>query len=82
MWRVEGSDFLAEQAACHSVATYSYPVGILGMKLRGEKKRENKRKRVLLLRSFIHSTDMYHTPDPLLGFVVVAWLLQLCLTLS
>ena len=59
MWRVGGSDILAEQAVCHSVAIYSYPVGILGMKLR-EKKNENKRKCVLLLRSFIHSTDVYH----------------------
>ena len=64
MWRVGGSDFLAEQAVCHSVAIYSYPVGILGMKLR-EKKNESKRKCVLLLRSFIHSTGVYHLPGPL-----------------
>ena len=55
--------------------------GNSGHEIEKKKKREKKRKCVLLLRSFIHSTDMYHMPDPLLGFVVVIWLLQLCLTL-
>lgn len=32
-----------------------------------EGKRENKRECVLLLGSFIDSTDMYRMPDPLLG---------------
>ena len=38
MWRVGGSDFLAEQAACHSVATYSYLVGNSGHEIEKKKK--------------------------------------------
>ena len=55
MWRVGGSDFLAEQAVCHSVAIYSYPVGILGMKLREKKKREQEEMCALI--KIIHSLN-------------------------
>ena len=53
-----GSDFLAEQAACHSVATYSYLVGILGMKLR-KKKREREQEEMCALMKIIHSLNRY-----------------------